>query len=476
MSRCENNTPKRTNLFVTLNGIPYVLAEYLDKSTIMPVDQSCIKSDVFIDQSESMRAIIDISIDDIGKRPSDGMPAVIGNNTKQKKLLNMIQQNYELLDHELDTMRRGLIVRINYQLENCTTGGVIRSMTEDLRILDRNYFLSINPKEVNDAGIVVNFNTSAVSTINQFTHGRERMKFRITSINLFYESMKRAPKMSHIKNSLSNYNNMRMPDMYGNQTDYYFYHEQMQNRHIMGCDCEYGNEGVDAITPPSWSLFNRFYHFDNGGRDIIYHGEEINDPMSVVNLVPCGSATVNRTFMINPGHRIIFKFSIWKNDITSVLDTTMIAKALRAPLLDSYACGCHDEYHDHDHHDHCDHNHPVDLDYEKMMRMLHGIRKSDIQQNHVINKMLDKINELQEVVLSLIPKDPGTDENPDEPPITVDPSEPSEDENGCGCNCDDEHSKIDQTLEDIRNEINDIREDDAPIPTDMLRNMVEQVW
>lgn len=473
MERCENHASRHTNLFVTLSGIPYVLAEYIDKNVLAPIDRSYIKSDVSIDQSESMRAVIDISIDDIGKRASDGLPAIVGNVTKYKKLLNMIKQNSALLDHEIDTMRRGIIVRVNYQLESSLTGNVIKSMTEDIKILDRNYFLDINPRDVDDAGIVVNFSHSTVSTINQFTHGRDKMMFRITSVNLFYEAMKRVPKMSHIKNSMSTFPDRRLPDVYCTEQDYYYYHDQMQNHHIMGCDHDYMNESIDHITPPSWSLFNRFYHFDNKGKDIVLHTQEINDPMSVVALVPCGTARVNKTFMINPGHRIIFKFSIWKNDVTLVNDSTMVAKVLKAPFLDGCFPSCDEHVCEHDNHHHNDHSHHIDLDYEKLMRTLEGIRKSDIQQNHMINQMADCIKELQDIVRSLIPKDP-TIEDPDVPPIVVDPSDPDGDNTSCGCNCGNSHEEIDKTLEDLQNQISDIKYDDAPIPNEMLKDMVDE--
>jgi len=89
----SNIDSNHVNAFVDMNGVPYLVAEYLDTNNFQQIDRSLIKSEVFVDQSEAMRAVVDISIDDIGKRASDGLPAIVGNNTKQKNLLKMISDN-----------------------------------------------------------------------------------------------------------------------------------------------------------------------------------------------------------------------------------------------------------------------------------------------------------------------------------------------------------------------------------------------
>ena len=96
MHNCEcmnQNANGHVNAFIDLNGIPYLLAEYLDRNNFQQIDRSQIKSEIIVDQSESMRAVIDVSIDDIGKRASDGYPAIIGNTTKHTNLLKMISDN-----------------------------------------------------------------------------------------------------------------------------------------------------------------------------------------------------------------------------------------------------------------------------------------------------------------------------------------------------------------------------------------------
>ena len=221
--KCENHgTDTRVNGFVDLNGIPYVLAEYLDRNNFQQIDRSQIKSEIIIDQSESMRAVVDISVDDIGKRASDGYPAIVGNNTKHCNLLKMISNNCELMNHQFNVLRRGIVIRVDYQLENYRTHQVIRSMTEEFRINDRSYFLDINPRNVNDNAIIVNFCNTIVSTINEFTHGQDPMILRVTHVHMSYEMVKAAPHMPRIKQSMtSSYQNECSPGIYGRENDVY---------------------------------------------------------------------------------------------------------------------------------------------------------------------------------------------------------------------------------------------------------------
>lgn len=451
----NHNVDNHVNAFVDLNGVPYLLAEYLDRDTFQQIDRSQIKSEILVDQSDAMRAVFDISIDDIGKRASDGYPSIIGNNSKQRNLLKMVSDNREIMDHQFNVLRRGIVIRVDYQLENHRTRQVIRSMSETFRILDRNYFLDINPRNVNDNAIIVNFCNTMVSTINEFTHGRDPMMFRVTNIHMSYEMVKPSPKMPRIKQSMS-YCDQRYdrPGMYGMENDIYGYHKMMQNRHIMSGydDMDYGNEDISMISPSSWSMFNRFYHFDNGGRDIVIHGQEVNDTMTKVVLIPCGTVRVNRTFMINPGHRIIFKFSIWKNDLTVVSDTTRIAQGLRAPILDNPGYGNNHNI-DNPCEIHCDdnhhHGHIIDPDYETVIRMLHDSRTMDRRQNQVINELSETVSKLSDMIQNMIPSTPETPEIPEDSDTGIENPEGE----SCCDNCDDEHDRLEDKIDEVDNDV-----------------------
>ena len=247
------------NAFIDLNGVPYLLAEYLDRNQFQQIDRSQIRSEFTVDQSNAMRAILDINIDDIGKRSTDGLPAIVGNNTKQKKLLDIISINAINLNSQLGVLKRGIVVRVSYQLENYRTGKVIRSMTEDFRINDRNYFLDINPRDINDNAIVVNFTDTMVSTINEFTHGRDPMMIRVTNIQMFYEIVKSTHK-PRLKQSMSWNGQDAIPTSYSPEHDFYYHHKEMQNHHIMPMNegpYHYGNEHVSMISPNKWTSLSR---------------------------------------------------------------------------------------------------------------------------------------------------------------------------------------------------------------------------
>ena len=313
----KDQPPQHTNAFLDLNGVPYLVAEYLDRSQFRQLDRSWIQNEIFIDTTEAMRAVVDITINDIGKR-GDGSPSVMGNGRKYSNLLKAISWHTDRLHHRFDVIKPGMIVRVNYRLENRKTGQIIRTTSEDVRVKDRTYFIDINPKDINDNGIVSNMMTTIVSSINNFTHGLDGMILRMTSIQLFYETVKRGYGLKHI------------PDVFNP----YEHHLHNQNRHTIGvngtCSCD---DVLDnPIHPPDWFMLNRFYRFENLGKDITLHTQEIFDKSNRVGLIPCGVIHVNRIFSINAGHRIIFKISVWKNDVVAVVNTQKIAKALGVQL------------------------------------------------------------------------------------------------------------------------------------------------
>ncbi|MCM1221818.1 MAG: hypothetical protein NC548_45840 [Lachnospiraceae bacterium] len=412
-NKTECVQPLHTNAFLELNGVPYLVAEYMDKDAIQQIDRSLIKSDIFIDQSEAMRAVVDISVDDIGIRASDKLPAIMGNNTKQKNLLKAVANYAEQFNNQLITLKRGILLRVNYRLENIRTRETIRSTSEDIRITDRNCFLDVNPRDLNDNAIVVNFSDSMVSTMTTFTHGTDQMMIRITDINMFYEALGNGPNIPRPKPVMSDF--VRLPTTTQmNAFDYYAYQMEHQHHHCwdphhrppMDWDGNYGREPVDCITPSPWMMFNRYYHFDNNGKDIIIHPTEVVDQMAPIALVPCGTIKVNRVFRVNPGHRIVFKFSIWKNDLVLVNDTTRIARALKAPYLgDIYDCSCdcnQDNSSTENSSCNCGCDHTVEPDKETILRMLAESRKMNNKQNFVINQLMETVEDLNQTVKNLI--------------------------------------------------------------------------
>lgn len=390
----HNHRNDHTNAYLDLDGVPYVLAEYIDRREIKQIDHSWIKSEIHVDQNEAMRAVVHISIDDIGRRASDGLPSIVGNRTKKDRFIKLIQNNIQMLDHQLGVVRRGLIMRVRYQVENAATGHVMRTMTEDLRIPNREYFLYINPRQVDDNGIVTNFADTLVSTINDFVHGRERMVMRITKVQMLYEGIR---PDRYVNSWMSHPGSSRYPWGKDKRTQEYYYHDEVQHKQYLHNDGRYhiDNHDDEDVCPPDWMMLNRYYHFDHDGRDLCLHFSEINDKSANVVLIPCGTVNVNKRFMVNPGHRIVFQFSVWKNDLVSINDSRPIAHALRAPYIPDYVydkpddCKCDDDM-PFDKHDHV-----INPDQDALMDIIHNTNDANMRQNHAINDLTKMIMDLQ---------------------------------------------------------------------------------
>lgn len=301
----------RLKLFTGLDGIPYLVGEYFDKRNLTAIDTTAVRNDVVVDNCEVNRAIVTINVNNIGFK-SDGGLDTVGNRTKQKKLIKMITEYSDHMNRVFSVLRRGMIVRINYRIENMRTGVILKTSSEDIRIVDRNYFVELNSADINDNAVITNFVSTTVSTLNQFTHGSDRMLVRILSVQMFYEALNKNPKSIGL---CTNWNDRFSID---------YLHPRL-NPYLNSL---VNPDGCDTIVPTNWWNFNRFYHFDSAGRDIVLHGDDIEDRANCAYLVPCGHVTINRTFEITAGHRVVFKLSIWNNDITMVSDTKKIATTL----------------------------------------------------------------------------------------------------------------------------------------------------
>lgn len=412
----NHDIPLHTNGYIDVNGIPYVLAEYLDRRSFLNLDTSYIANSVSVDLREAMRAVIDININTIGTH--DGRIASIGNNTKYRKLIEMMKKYSSKMDHVMNVIKPGLIVRVFYQLENCYNGNVIRSVSEDFRINNPKYFVSINSNNINDNAVIQIYNDILTSTISEFTHGRERMRIRITKIELLYECVKNARKGVYTDKELAS-------GHYGvgpwDDRNMYYYHRENQPINYIG-----DTQPEDLAVNPDWNMFNRFYHFDNGCKTVILHQNEINDPGYMVAQIPCGVFKVNKLFHVNPGHRLVFRFTIAKNDLTITGDSREIAQAIKAPYNGYNDQHCHRPHHD-EHDTHI--NYLIDMLYKEQHE--NGIRERII--NDLTQQISDLRNRLDELTNTTQPDveevEPIESEVPDPEP-TVDPDIQIEPPNG----------------------------------------------
>ena len=409
---------EHVNTFIDLNGIPYLHAEYIDKRTIRQIDRAVVRDELTVDQSEPMRTVVDVSVNTIGYRASDGNPAVWGNNTKQKRLLNLVRERASQLDHVLDVIRPGIIMEVHYRLEDASTGHVLCSNIDSFKIHSRNYYMDINPMDVNDNAIITSMADTLVTSVHEFIHGHRKINVRITHIQMYYEVMARQPKTPSRPHAMTRQPTQMLPTCFGTELEYYQYHQTMQGEYMMGVPCNgsrddfgFGCDPITAITPPSWYNYNRFYHFDNNGLNIVLHESEIKDPRSQTIKIPCGSIRVQRVFPVNPGHRIVYRFSVWTNDVTIVRNTMAIAKAIQAPMYDVGSCDCHKTNdnvgccEDTDYASSsdvmCGCNPSYNPDQTQMLRMIGQALETNNKQSYAINQLNSQMNRIEELLDNL---------------------------------------------------------------------------
>ena len=406
------------NALVNVNGIPYLLGEYLDHNCWQQLNEYDVTNEIVVDTTEAMRAIIDISLRDIPTN-RDGSMYLNGNNSLSNILLNHISKYYNNFYGKLDTIKGALKIKVNYQLENAHTGQIIRSTIEEFRIPQRNYFVKINVDNTNDNPILTNFSNTIVSSISQFTHGRERMILRITNIQLCYECVK--PNLFSTGNRVGDMmrfnNNPSVPPIPNDFGSMYNYHQQMQSSQLFPNDGLH-REGPDItpFNPPRWAEVNPFYHFEDDFNSLILHENEINDKRTRIMELPCGVINVNRSFYINPGHQLVFKFSIWKNDTAVINDPSKIAEALhiKHTYLPNYIPSDYDnhhyEYHNFHHHDH------DDKIKNMIFKILNERKQMDYKQNDTINKLNNMIVNNIYPILKKLDNDIDEDDNLEEIP------------------------------------------------------------
>ena len=288
---CQSESSGRTNALLNVRGYPYILNDYLENVVFKQIDPAFIKNSISITSGETGRTIVDISVDDT--RP------IAGNRIKYSKLIEAIFKNVRAnRQNILPVFQKALIVQISYQLENQRTGKILKSATEKLSVTTRDYFLDINVQSVSDNAIdntvITNFTDALTTTVTEFLHGSETMVCRVTGIELFYPAV--------ILN--------QMPHSHCGPTT-------IANEH------NHGNPVTQSYQ------YNDLYHFDNNGCDIHLHDEWIDGRSDDnVTLIPVGGIKLDKLFNVNTGHKITFKYSIWKSDIVMIKNSKRIEEIL----------------------------------------------------------------------------------------------------------------------------------------------------
>lgn len=302
----RNDTGQKINGFIDVNGVPYILGDYLNGREFLVLNPDQVKNEVTIDNSVPNRAFIQISLDQINRNADTGVLIPRGNIEKRSELDQMISNYREFIaQNYFGVVRKGVIVKINYRIET-QSGRCVRNLYDYLKIFESGLYTHVSDFNVADPAVIANYSDSIVASINSYIHGTESLVLRINSINLFYEVI--TPK----KACLPKYTHRFYP--YGvpkPPTSVELFDKSIKNR-------------------------NEFYHFGNNNRDIFINLPEVDCETKRVMMLPCGTFYINKTFPVVPMQRVIFNFSIWKNDLTIVPDTYQIANRLGIYAFDTF--------------------------------------------------------------------------------------------------------------------------------------------
>lgn len=192
-----------------------------------------------------------------------------GNKQKYEELLIAFPTNPS---KNIDVLQKALLMEIHYQVENKRTGEIVRSFTIKSIIRNIEHFTNVNPDDINDNIVLTNSYDYVNTTISEYVHGSDRTICRVVDIDFSY---------------------LVIPEDFVNQ----------------------------------WGD-NIFYHFIDNYSHILMDSWRIEDKDTKTIKVPLGLVSIDRTFDVDIAHKVLFKVSMWRNDVIFVSDTTDIAKSI----------------------------------------------------------------------------------------------------------------------------------------------------
>lgn len=277
----------RSNMFVVENNLPYLMGDEFIHSqdfhlTLPQFDPSMISKTPVKITNANKQTTVELTIN----RTSD---TFVSNHTKYKNLVNIVSSNVSTLKGILPVLKKTLVVQIDYQIENSRTKDIIRQASLKAAITDWNYYVQNPTISIDNGKVVTGFKDNIFNTVSDYIAGTDQMIYRITKVSLFYMKIN--------------------PD---------------------GCginDIFIQNKIPSSLIKPDAS--NQLYKFDNNYVDIILNNSLINSSSNKVIFIPIGNPiVVDQTFAVSVAHKVLYKLSIWQDDIILVADTRQIAQAL----------------------------------------------------------------------------------------------------------------------------------------------------
>jgi len=321
----NNRSTGKANLFLNLNGIPYVGGEYIENVKFQTIDWSTIHNQLMIDNTGTQASVVDIVLDNAGDSP-------IGNREAYRKLLDSVARHAK--GGFIDVVRPTLVAVLDYQIESEKTGQLLKKAKVDIPLNHRGYYVNVSSGELGDNTFIVNSTDSITRTITERPYGNDRVIVRLTGINLHYVGLLRpamdpgkGPKGSEDYPTFRPDDNARYPHM--------DWHESAQPKHSFEPIPYTYNWSKDPHhdqlrVPPNWWACNRYYHFEDRGSNLVLHLGDIKSLVATYR-IPVGKVAFNRVFSVGQGYKVLFRVSVWSNDAVIITNTAKIAQLMGLP-------------------------------------------------------------------------------------------------------------------------------------------------
>ena len=311
-----------SNVFMNINGWPYLSNEYLDVTQMATANRNQIRNLLEIGEGPFSNSV-DIVIDQIGHK-------TIGNKQAYTRLMNAIMMSANRLGGQLDVIRTGMMAEIWFTVESERTGRVVRSSRAVMNMTDVKDFLDVGTASVGDNVVLSLYEDSQVINVFNRIHGGDRLVVRILRVDLFMTAVARQQEQPwgppHGRPVPAAFETFNEYECGPSQHWMGHYHQH----HMPIDDWRHGSYHGVPKKPghPDWGMMSHFYRFVNGGRSILLHDHNISERRTMIFRVPVGTINLNRTFFLHKQGRVTFNLQVWRNNKVVVGNTSKIAQLL----------------------------------------------------------------------------------------------------------------------------------------------------
>ena len=185
----KTDSGQKVNAFIDIKGVPYLCGYYLNNISFQTLSATQVQNEISIDNTIEGRTLVNIELDQLD-HDDQGLILPTGNVEKREQLEQMVMNYRDYIGlNSFEVLKNGLVVQINYRIEDQVTGRVVKVMTDSYTIYNAGFYSFVGNTNIADPAVVIKFSDSAVAAINQFSYGIQNLVLRINSIHLYYASV-----------------------------------------------------------------------------------------------------------------------------------------------------------------------------------------------------------------------------------------------------------------------------------------------